>query len=912
MSGPGRTNLRVPASSFVGREDDLAALNALFEGARLVTLLGPGGMGKTRLSLRFAQERVGTWGRRGGVWIVELSAARGTTEFLVATAAVLNVELGGLSTDLAMADAIGRALAARGPTLLVLDNFEHLRDGATHVDRWIAMAPSARILVTSRVVLGLTAEAVHVLPPLRTEDATQLFLGRAARAGLRGEPTASDRNMATEIVEAIDRMPLAIELAASRTRVLSMGDLRKRLERPLHVLGGGRDRHASMREVVLDSVAALSPRERRLFALASALRGPFTLTVAEWMLEDPAVGGELAVPGAVLDGLDALVRSSLLRAFVEPDLRSLRGSPREHAGFDQPARYAYFETLRDVAEELRAEDPASEALAAAHARALSRLAASHLRSSHAEATRIDPRDHDDLITAHATSVRLAVERQDADRAKDAAILAHALEPSLSVRGLSRLREDLFSGVLRAMDATKASDREARTEALLQRGLARRELGEATGARDDFEAGLRLARAASASGLAAVALTRLGGIHDLAGDTARARVHLEEALTLLSATQDDATRTRREAEAHLRVGHALRREGALDAAREAIERAVLRHRALDDDPGLAAALYELAVIEMFAGRVPQAFACFDEGLVVARRSGARVMEGAHTTARGCLLQDTGQLDLALAHHAEAARIFREVGSRYREASALYYLATTYHELREHLEALEVLRQARARSADVGAPRYEALIAGGLALTLAALGRHDEARAELEIAEQALARVPNEPSLTATLACHRVTLALRAGQVVSPEVLARQEAQILAAPSDDTRFALRAQRQAQDQVGSAVAAPEALLVWGAGEAFRRSGSARVDLPARSPLRRILDRLVQARLEAPGEVLSIDDLIAAGWPDERIGADAALNRAYVALANLRKRGLRDVIVSSAGGYALSQSVVVRRAEE
>jgi tetratricopeptide (TPR) repeat protein len=284
-----------------------------------------------------------------------------------------------------------------------------------------------------------------------------------------------------------------------------------------------------------------------------------------------------------------------------------------------------------------------------------------------------------------------------------------------------------------------------------------------------------------------------------------------------------------------------------------------------------------------------------------------MEGAHTTARGCLLQDVGELDLALAHHAEAARIFHELGSRYREASALYYLATTYVERGEHDEALAVLRQSQARSEGVGAPRYEALIAGGTALALAALGRDHEANDALARAEAAVARVPDEPSLAATLAAHRLTLDVHAGRRALSDAVLRIEARILATPSDDTRFALRALRR----VGGRARPPEALVVWGAGEAFQPPRAERVDLPSRSPLRRILDRLVAVRLETPGEVLSIDEVIRAGWPEEKIGADAALNRAYVALATLRKRGLRDVLVSTDGGYALSQSIVVRRAQ-
>lgn len=857
----------------MGRRAELDALAALFEDARLVTLLGPGGMGKTRLALRFCEARLPAFARRGGggVWIVELAAARTAGELLTTTAAVLGVELAGLPTDAAMADAIGRTLSRRGRTLVVLDNFEQLVGAAGIVDRWLAAAPSARFLVTSRVTLGLGAEVAHAVEPLTTDDATQLFLGRAS--AVRASADDEDaRETARQIVEAIDRMPLAIELAASRTRVLSTTELAARLEHPLAVLSGGRDRHTSIRSAVLDSVALLAEGPRRLFALAASLRNGFTLAAAEAMLAEH-------VP--VLDGLDTLVRSSLLRATLEPG---------------EPTRYGYFETIRDVAEELLADDPLRDVVTAAHARTYAQLAPTlgpHL-----------PRELDNLLAAHATSARLA--SADAARARDAAEIALALEPLLSARGLSRLRDRLFTEALDAMHAAAADDEATRAEAHLGRGLARRELGEASLARDDFEAALTLARHAGLAGLAAVALTRLGGVLDLTGDTALARDRFVEALALLAGNDDDELRARREAEVYLRLGHAHRREGALDVARSAIEAAVARHRALADAPNLAAALYELAVIEMFAGRTEPALAGFDEGLTLARRSGARLMEGAHTTARGCLLQDLGRLDEALAHHAEAARIFHELGGRYREASALYYLATTHLERGAPDEALAVLHQSRARSTGVGAPRYEALIAGGMAVTMAALGRDAEATSELARAEAALSLVPHEPSLTATLAAHRLALDVRRERLTIDEALAAAEPMLQAAPSDDTRFALRALRQ----VGRAAVAAEPLSVWGAGEAFQAPGGERVGLPARSPLRRILERLVVARLERPGEAVSIDEIIGAGWPGEKIGADAALNRAYVALATLRRRGLRALLVSSDGGYALSQAVVVRRA--
>jgi tetratricopeptide (TPR) repeat protein len=387
----------------------------------------------------------------------------------------------------------------------------------------------------------------------------------------------------------------------------------------------------------------------------------------------------------------------------------------------------------------------------------------------------------------------------------------------------------------------------------------------------------------------------------------ARARMLEALELLTSTPRDERRALREAEAQLRLGHAYRREGQLDAARQAISESIDRHRALANDEGLAAALYELAVIDMFAARQAEAFAHFDEGLGVAERGGIRVMTGALQTARGCLLQDAGRLAEALEHHAKAARIFEELGSRYREGSALYYLGTTFLERGDVAESLALFARAAERVADVGAPRYETLIASAQASALAADARFDAAEASMQRAERSAARVENEPALVATLRLHRLGLAMRRDPGADRAAMLAEAARMVARdPSDDSRFAERLLRAIA--VPRTPALPEALVVRAAGAAFALPGAATfVALPERSPLRRILEALATRRIEG-GEVLTIDDVIRVGWPSEKIGAEAALNRAYVALAALRKMGLRGILLNAGGGYVLSRAVAVR----
>ncbi len=860
-----RTNLPAPIASFHGRGEERAQLEAAFERGRLVSIVGPGGMGKTRLSLEYAADRVAVFGRRarGGVWFVDLSDARTADDAASTVASALDLRAGAGADRV---EAVGRAIAGLGPTLVVLDNLEQLEGAAALTSRWMALAPSARLLVTTRVVLGVPGEHVLTLGPLAPSDAIALFVARARDVRT---PSADEAMHVERVVAAIDRMPLAIELAASRTRSMSTEALGARLARPSTVLSGDAShRHGSLRRTVLDSVALLSPVAARAFALLSVLRNGFDLVLAEAVLGPLALG-----PGPTIDALDALVRSSLLRSLG-------------------PSGYAFFETIREIADERLADEPLAGAAREAFVTHHAAIDADVLAGDGARENAIE-----------AARIAIALGRPDA-----ALTIALALDPHLSRRGEAALRVRLLSGGL-ALEPTAPS---LRALAHLARGAALRELGDGPRASDDFEAAHRIATDVGDVGLRASALMRLGGIRDLRGDTAGAREHLRSALRSIEALPAGRLRRAREAEALSRLGHAQRREGALDDARAAIARAVSLHRELGDAEGLAAALYELGVIAMFRAEHERAFQCFDEGLAVSRERGVRVMEGACLTARGGLLQDLGRLDEALTHHAEAAAIFRDHGITLRQASALHYLACTYLERGEPAAATEPLVRARALLEGVGSPRYEVLTRCAWAVALSELGRHDEADAVIAPADRALQHVPNEPALALALRLHRATLTLRRGG--EAQVLGDEEATaaVERAGTDDSRFALRTLQRARAGEGVRSDGAGALRVWGEGEAFQPPHRERIALPARSPLRRVLLLLVDRREHAPGEPTSLEQVIAAGWPGEKIGADAALNRAYVAIATLRKRGLSDAIVSVGGGYAISMAIPIRRVDE
>jgi predicted ATPase len=870
-------NLQPAASSFVGRASDVSSIQERLDRERLVTILGPGGIGKTRLALRVAETCVDGYAAHGGggVWFCDLTEAADASAVASAVAATLGLEFDAAASAALLSARVGRALAARGRVLLVLDNFEGVvSHAAATVGEWLRAAPSARFLVTSRIALGLPGEQRSVVPPMERDDAIELFARRARQVRPSFDPAAEGPNVAT-IIDAVERIPLAIELAATRIAVLSTAQLRDRLASPrtdrLLSAPGETARHHSMRRTVLDSVALLDDRARELFVALSCTKNGVTLEAVEAI-----VGGD------ALDLLGILVRHSLVRTHVESgDL----------------ARYSIFEVIRAVADEL-AEGRDLVTQRRAHYEHYARVALEG---------RVAEGDLENLLLAFAIAIEdLAPNAHGASAALSIAVATHEI---LSLRGRLATSGQILD---RAMHALARAGGAVPVEAYLARGVVRRELGDSVAAREDFEEALAAARAANDPAHAAVALTRLGGMSDVAGDTETARALLVEALSLLERTPAGGARARREAESLLLLGHARRREGALDDARRAVRQAADRYQDLGHHAGLAAAMYEMAIVDMFAGRHGEAFDRFDEGLAAADRAGSCVWTGALKTARGSLLQDLGRADEASAHHAEAARIFREAGTRHREASALYYLATTFLERGAPHETEATLRRARDTLEGVGAARYEALIDACLASALSMRGDHASASEAIARAERACRLVKNEPALLANVRIHRRVVAHAAGLARGAATLAQAEAWVEASPSDDSRFALRILRRL---LGSAPPSPAiaTLVVEQGGRAFLApSATDPVSLPARSPLRRILEALTIRRIEEPGTVLPIEGIIAAGWPGERITTQAASNRAYVALASLRKLGLRDVLVSDGGGYAFSESVVVRISRE
>jgi predicted ATPase len=327
-----RTNLPVPATPFLGREHELADVRELLarDDARLLTLTGAGGSGKTRLALHAAGEAAEAY--PDGVWWVPLAPLADPAD--VAPAAERALGGGGALPEIVG----GRRL------LLLLDNFEHVVEAAPEVAAVLAECPHADVLVTSRERLRVQGEHVYPVPVLERAQARGLFVARARAARPDFEPDAH----VDELCGRLDDLPLALELAAARASLLSTEQLLERLGDRLDLLRGGRDaetRQKTLRATIEWSYELLEPEERTLLAALSVFRGGWTLEAAE------------QVAGADVELMQSLVDKSLVRRW-------------------ESGRFGMLETIREFAAELLDASGEADGIRRRHAAFLDDLAES--------------------------------------------------------------------------------------------------------------------------------------------------------------------------------------------------------------------------------------------------------------------------------------------------------------------------------------------------------------------------------------------------------------------------------------------------------------------------------------------------------------------------------------------------------
>jgi predicted ATPase/DNA-binding SARP family transcriptional activator len=553
------SNLPAPPSRLVGRRAELGALRQLLREHRLVTLTGPGGTGKTRLGLEATAQCSDEFD--DGVWWSPLAAVS--------------------EPDLVL-PTVAQALGAQGPLaehiderrmLILLDNLEQVIGCAPAISALLAACPNLTLLVTSRTPLRLRAEREYAVAPLELDDAVELFVARAVRS----EPVAVVR----AICARVDALPLAVELAAARTRAFAPAELLERLDRRLALLTDGPidapDRHAALRATIAWSHELLAADESEHFARVSVFAGSFDAAAAR------------AVCGTRLETLESLIEQSLLAR-------------------TQSGRFFMLETIREFAAEQLGPQPD-----------LQRRHAEHYVEVARSAGLTDDSDgamRHDLIVRDRDNVRAALDwARDADAGEVGLLLAASLEnywvTQAPAEGQRRLRDLLAR-------ATESLSPDLRALALRVCGSTSEMAGDAAGGRHHYELALEQYRRNDDRRGVGIVLGRLAH-HALGlGEIDRARELTEESSRLV----DETGFVRGQAIAAQLFAGIERAGGDHDRAVELLARSVELAASSGFTWWEGVTLLELAELELERDRTAQAEARAREALVPLAQVGDR--------------------------------------------------------------------------------------------------------------------------------------------------------------------------------------------------------------------------------------------------------------------------------------------------
>ncbi len=852
-----------PAGPLLGRLDTLRHIvEALGEGACIVTLVGLGGIGKTRLAHAVYQ------GWDGPRAFFDLTAAAGADDLIAAVA-----------LGLGMKHAPPATLAARlrdlPPHLIVLDNLESMgEDAHVLVGRLSDEAPAHRWLATSRVPLHLVGERVIPVRPLPSPDAIALFVDTCRRRGATVEPTPA----IAELVGRVDCIPLAVELFAAWVPALGIDALSDPTVAPLNWLAsdelGRRDPQRSVRAILAWSWSRLPPQAQDALAIASVFNGgasvPTFLRVAV---------GDTGVRGA-----------EVLRALVDAQLVVLR---------DQRVRL--YETVRAYAAERLEEHGRTEEAVRSHAAYFAEVAAPWRVVVETRGD-VEAWSH---LAAESSNLLAAFDRSLETDPDLAARLLLCMVPELLRRGPSPIlgrRLDALLGRPERLSASRCA------EILLARGTLHWARLDLKGTIADLRESDRLARLGGDTATRAAALDHLGRVQascrafpdaiesyraasacftSLGDETsalsARARAARVQAwqgaldidacahaLRAASAAQAAAGDPRTAAAFRTYLGDILEGAGRFQEAEAEFLRAEEIYRACDDDIGQIIVSYWLGRLACLKGESARAERLIVSSLERSRKVGYRVIEYSAARLLAVVAHTEGRLQEAADHYARIAPMDTGLETWKVWAAALDASQGFVERATATFEALETVEDKAMDAATV------ALLRGVVDVALAVSAEGVARASWLARARERLADWEERPPTRLISADARL-----AGRLLAAE-LARVG--LPPAPQDDVLFV------ASD-----------------GSWFQLAEGVPTSLQRSAVLRHLLVELVRHPART---TVSIDALREAGWPGQSVQHEAAMNRLYVAIRKLRRLGLASVLVTNGEGYMITTGVVVRDA--
>jgi len=851
-----------------GRADDLLRLRAWFDSpSRLLTLTGPPGVGKTSLGQRFSLDL-----RAEGASVLSLSLGRveGPDEFYAELGRVADVTLlPGTDADAALA----HALSDRGPCLLWLDGLRAGMPGMVSiVCDLLDACPELSVLVSSQARLHLAQERVHAVRPLACpvpgqadaeSPAIAMWIARVRRFAPDYAPSGEALEEVAEIVRRLDGLPLAIGLAAGRMELLDAAQILARLTSDAAP--------QSVRDAIAEAWSQLRPIEARALAQCACFRGGFSVEAAEAVLALDEV--------PVLDTLQALRDRSLLRIL-----------PSASVG-------RRLELLRAVADHGLAELTRAGLLDATFARHAAFYGAWATRLVDAPHAGLHPRliERDNLLAV--VERWLEDEAQDLELARHGAACLVAVEPVFWAHGPHDQQHALLE---RAVSHAGHLEREVQAELWRMRAGALRRAGRIEQAVSAFEEALsRLPegdRAAAVLGEMSLALAEAG--------------RLKQAMEALERALELCVMPEAEAPLRVRMGDLMHDAGRVDEASAQLEQALETYRREDDTVGMLTASINLANVLASRGAEAEAGARFELVHEEAQAAGHEYLAAYALLGAGLAAHAAGDLDPARASYEKAFAVLQRLHATRDAGLCQAYLAWLDFTQGDTERAAEQAEAALRVIEASGNVRYAALVRGRLAVMEAALGWLDASASDVERALSCITR-DRDPCLGAALSLH----ALHAGLLAASGSLAartRGEARRqlsatrdLAQRSAEVRLARHALEAALSEASAEpepeVGEAEVLRVGPETRWFALGDKPAVDLARRGAQRRILHFLVQAREAETRTPASVYELFDVGWPGQEISPEHCANRVYNALFELRKSGLRRVILRHDDGYLL-----------